>query len=457
MASKVYFMNDRANNIAENTQNKGIQVLRDAGIAQWIKPGDKVGIKVHMGEWGNSHNLRPHWVSSVVDEVKKYGGIPAIVEGSTVPSMAATRWLKKDHLETARHHGFTEETMGCPIEILDGENGFDDYSCPVKHGVLLKNTFAGKGIKKFDKFIVVSHFKGHGMGVFGGALKNVGIGMASPRGKNAVHFVSNKDIGVKSMDLNLDTIAAWNQAPHPNLIDVLVNSCPGNVFEMNGDTLTRDVSKCINCADCFLWNLMGIYKMNPTMMTTWAPAIADSAAGIIQDVGEDNWMFLNYAYDLTPACDCNSFHDRAMIPNIGVFASKDPVAVDMACIEAAEAEVAIPGSVADEYGFSAPNTERFTNCSSMAKQSQWQQINTAVFNGVGSSEYELVYSKVIDPNSPDWQPPMRRNDNCFLSYKDVIASGEWEPGDYAYDPFHPKMPYEELNKKPKGKVTEMDI
>lgn len=122
MASNVFYLNDRAGACEETAQHKAIQVLRDAGLRELIKPGDKVAVKVHFGEWGNSMNLRPRWIGAIVDEIKRCGGLPTVVEtctatyGATMP-----RWTKENHLKLAAMHGFTEETMGCPIEIMDGE------------------------------------------------------------------------------------------------------------------------------------------------------------------------------------------------------------------------------------------------------------------------------------------------------------------------------------------------
>lgn len=456
MASKVYYLNDRAAALQDSIPFKGVKVLRDAGLENMIKPGDKVGIKIHMGEWGNALNLRPHWVSAVADEVKRLGGHPYIAETNvTTFGLDLGRATTKDHLKTVAVHGFTEETMGCPIVICDGEYGMDDVEVPVENGVYMKYAHIGKKFLEFDKIIVVTHFKGHPMGVFGGAMKNVGIGMASARGKYAVHNMTHPDFGMKTWEINQEVVKSYSAMPAgTSPADMAVESCPAEAFSYEDGILTRDKSKCHQCGFCMAYLFYGLFQMPAELVPSWPAGIVDAATGFINAVGKENMIFLNYAMDITPQCDCGQCHDRTLVPNLGVFASKDPVALDMACIEAAEATQANPGSVADEYGFGEPNTERFTNCSSMAKISQWAQINSAVYNGLGSSEYVLVKSKT-EP-CVDFKFPRYKDATYQAVHKDVYKNISADPGDYTYGPL-PRLDLALQSVKPTGKVDEIDI
>jgi uncharacterized Fe-S center protein len=212
MASNVYYLNDRAGFISESIPFKAVKLCRDAGIESWIQKGDKVAIKVHMGEYATPFNLRPHWVKAIVDEVKRLGGEPAIVDCSTVvASDYCARAVEVDHLKVASDHGFNMETMGCPIVIADGAYGFDDVEVEVPNGVLMKHTYIGKKLLDFDKCIVVTHFKGHSQGVYGGAIKNIGIGMGSKHGKIATHSYCNQKIGIPACKVDkAKAIAASN-------------------------------------------------------------------------------------------------------------------------------------------------------------------------------------------------------------------------------------------------------
>ncbi len=455
MSSKVYFMDDHAGSTSESTPFKAVKVLRDAGLETVFKKGDKVGIKVHFGEFGNSLNLRPHWVSAIVEEVKRLGGEPVVFDCNTAPlGFNASRSIKSDHLRTAAVHGFTEETMGCPVWICDGEYGEDEVEVKVPHGVYLKNTYMGKQILEFDAIVVVTHFKGHPMGVFGGSLKNVGIGMGSPKGKLATHFVLHPTLGLKSWTINQDAAKQAAGAAHPNLIDNMVASCPQEAFEWKNETFNFMPEKCKLCGHCMAFMLTGVFNLHPDLISSWAPAIVDAAAGYINAIGKDKMIYLNYAFDISPWCDCCAFHDRALIPNIGVFASKDPVAVDMASVEATEAVAANPGSTADQFGFSEPNTERFTNCSSMAKKSQWAQLNAGVYNGIGSTDYVLVKSEPA-PEGEFWFPPYTPVNIFPVVHKETFKKVDNTVGEFFYET--PNVSEEKLSIKPSGKIEEITI
>lgn len=454
---KVYHLNDRAGSPADSIPFKGVQVLRDAGLADLIKPGDKVAIKTHLGEWGNALNLRPQWIGAIVNEVKRLGGQPSVVETCVaVYGENVSRCTKENYLRVAASHGFTEETMGCPIVICDGDYGLDDVKVEVKNGVYLKYAYIAKDLLDFDKVIVVSHFKGHAMGVFGGAMKNVSIGMASARGKYAIHNITHPEMGIKTWQINQDAIKQFMQYPRPNMVDRVAENCPYDAFSIEGDMLLRDNDKCGECGYCFGSLFMGIFQFPPELMPSWPAGISDAACAFIDAIGREKMIFLNYAMDITPGCDCQNFHDRPLTPNLGVYASKDPVAVDMACIEAAEDVTALPNSAADEYGFGEPNTERFTNCSSVAKVSQWAQLNAAVYNGMGDTEYVLVNSKT--QMCDDFLMPPFTTDKPFTHLaKDAYASISMNAGDYAHPGKLPRLPMDEQAMKPKGKVKEISI
>ncbi len=159
MASEVFFMNDRAAALQESIKFKAVKVFRDAGLGELFVPGDWVGIKIHMGEHGCSLSLRPQYVRSIVEEIKRLGGKPVVVDCTTICfNEYSSRATKEDMLKTAARHGMTEETLTCPIWICDGDYGFDDVKVDVPHGTYLKHTYMGKKLLDLDAMIVLTHF-----------------------------------------------------------------------------------------------------------------------------------------------------------------------------------------------------------------------------------------------------------------------------------------------------------
>jgi uncharacterized Fe-S center protein len=459
MASEVFFMNDRASNgVQDSLTFKAVKVFRDAGLGELFKPGDTVGIKTHFGEYGVSLNLRPHYVRSIVDEVKRLGGKPVAVECTTMPySEFASRSTATEMLKTAARHGFTVETLGCPIWVCDGEYGVDDVKVDVPHGVFMKYSYMGRRLQELDAMIVVSHFKGHPNGVIGGAIKNVGIGCASKRGKIMTHAVNHPLYGCLQWSINQQAAATAAQGEYPTLLDRVLMSCPYDAMSYVDGVFAIDHQKCTQCAACYGPVQNTGILVPPQEYLVQAPImIPDGCSAYVNAIGKDKVGYVSYAVDISPWCDCCNYSDRPLVPNIGVFASKDPVAIDMACTEMSEQSVVEPGSKADEFGFSEPGTERFTNCSGIAKLSQWIQINAAVFNGLGTSEYELVTSEPGE-EFEFWMSPYTPANPWGSVHKEAMQAlrDKWLVEPYTHDLI--QMPYVEMTLKPRGKVAERDL
>ncbi|MGD9568811.1 MAG: DUF362 domain-containing protein, partial [Sedimentibacter sp.] len=274
-------------------------------------------------------------------------------------------------------------------------------------------------------------------------------------GKISTHYLNHPIYGIQNMIVNQDAAKQANQGPSPTIVERAIKGCPFDAFEWKDDTFIFHRDKCGKCAGCFSTALFGgLLETKPEITAAWAPTIADAAAGYINAIGKDKFMFLNYAMDITPWCDCANWHDRALVPNLGIFASKDPVAIDLACIEKAEETVAMPGSKADEFGFGDVGTERFTNVSSMAKVSQWAQCNAGEYNGIGSTEYVLIESEPGE-ETDFWFPPYTPDNIFGFVNKEALSKGDYEPGNYFYD--LPNLSLSELHIKPKGKVDEISI
>lgn len=311
--SEVLFASLRSES-AERSFLRKIKILASKLIKE-IKNGDLVAIKVHFGELGNHAFLRPVFVRQIVELVKEMGGKPFLTDTNTL--YRGSRSNAIDHLNTAIYNGFSYASMGCPIVIADGIRGqyFYEIEVNLKH---FKKVKIGGAIIDSDYLVVLTHFKGHMSAGFGGSIKNVAMGCASRAGKQQQHadfkppFIIEKCIGCgKCRD-----------------------HCPENAISIINKKASFDYSKCIGCGECVTVCPTGAIK------TSWGSSselleekMVEYAYGV-KKFFEDRISFLNFVMDVSPDCDCVPWHDENIIPDIGLFGSKDIVSIDQASFDA---------------------------------------------------------------------------------------------------------------------------
>lgn len=445
MRSKVYFMDDRYTGLTSSIPSKAAQLFDHAELDECFEPGDSVAIKCHMGEWHNSAYLRPILVRVIVDKVKEYGGVPFVTDTTTAPYYYyGARSTAQFHLETAAANGFTPQSMDCPVIIADGSYGTEDVAVEIPDGLLLKEAYLAKGIANADAMIVVSHFKGHRSGVYGGSLKNVAIGCSSKRGKITVHLTNHPVVGWQQYEFQGENCIG-KECPDATLCN---NICPVGALRVTEDCMEWDKDRCIGCFghqkpffSCELWDR----EKYETLRTWFLISMGDAATGYLRYMGKENIGFLTYALDITPACDCSPGSDRPVIPNLGVLASKDMVAVDVAALDMSVKAPGIPGSLAEESNVMEEGSEKFTGIIGM---SQWVSVNTASRLGAGSKDYELVLPPVSDDEAAFSHPLFspERPSGYYLA-KGIKKFGSWHPPDgYKYNQ-EPSVPYEELTER----------
>lgn len=445
MASKVYFMDDRYSGLTSSLPAKAQQLFDHAGLGECFEAGDSVAIKCHMGEWYNTGYLRPILVRVIVDKVKEHGGIPFVTDTTTAPySLYGSRSQEQFYLETAAANGFTTESMGCPVIIADGAYGTEDVRVDIPDGILLKEGHLGRAIADADAMIVVSHFKGHGSGVYGGSIKNVAIGCSSKRGKLNVHLTTHPDVGMKYWSFQGENCIG-EECPDATACN---NLCPVGAIRIVGDHMEWDQDACIGCFGhqrpffrCETWGKEKSQECGKWFLI----AMGDAATGYLRQMGPENVGFLTYAVDITPYCDCAHGADRPVIPNLGVFASRDMVAVDVAALDMADKAPGIPGSRAEDKEAMEPGVEKFTT---IIGNSQWVTANACARLGSGSTDYELVAPPVSDDEAKfvyhRFSP--ERPSGYYLA-KGIEKFGTWLPlGGFKYNS-EPSVPYDELTKR----------
>lgn len=413
----VYYMDDRSINIQTSLAAKAQQLFDHAQLHDCFKEGNRVGVKVHMGEWFCTGYLRPILVRAIVDKLKKVGAEPFVTDCTVMPyTPYSARTTAEDYLECAAANGFTRETMGCPILIADGPSGLDDVRVELPDGILLREAYLGKGIAEADALIVVSHFKGHGWGVYGGSIKNVGIGCSSKRGKFCAHLAGHPVYGPAKWPFHGENCKGRQLCP---MWEMCSNMCPADAIRVLDDRMEWNPAKCIGCLahtrsayDCGVWDIPKGWVEHTNI------AMADAAAAYVRYLGKEHVGFLTYAIDITPSCDCAHQSDRAIIPNLGVFASKDLVAIDRAILDMSMKSVGVPGSASEEKGAMDRGVEKFTAVCTRVGASQWLQTNVCERLGVGTKNYELIPAAASAEDEKFWFPrfsPRKTNTHYLRS------------------------------------------
>ncbi len=452
--SKVYYFGPRG---PTSYVGKGQTLFEEAKLNECFNSGDRVAIKIHCGEWNNTGYLRPNIVAGIVEKVKEWGGDPFVTDTTTLLyNPVAGRTTAQDEYKTAARNGFTEEALGCPFIVADGDAGLDDVKVRVD-GNLLKHTYIAAAIANADAMITLTHFKGHPQSVYGGAIKNLGIGCCSKRGKIATHLLTHPRLGVNHTESSSKAFefhpekCTGKECPSYNRC---VENCPTGAFQIleNPPYAQKDDEKCVGCAACWSRTGCGVLTRPANIENYFPAAVADSAKGVLKVLGEERVGFISYAIDISPWCDCITHTDTWMLPNLGVFASKDIVAIDKACLDEADKVPAIQGSMAfDEDVRDEPwlaGHEHFTYVSCKHRWPevpQWAQVNAAANLGLGLLEYELV--GVTPRPADEYAMPELREHTAAFRIRNKFEKQSPKPDPDCYQE-KIRITIKELTKKP---------
>ncbi|WP_287447839.1 DUF362 domain-containing protein [Sellimonas sp.] len=369
--SKVYFSNLRALP-GTSLPEKLKKLIRRAGIGDIDFDKKMTAIKIHFGEPGNLSFLRPNWAKAVADVVKELGGKPFLTDCNTL--YVGRRKDALEHLESALENGFSPFSTGCQIIIGDGLKGTDETYVPVKDGELVKEAKIGTAIMDADIFISLNHFKGHEATGFGGALKNIGMGCGSRAGKMEMHN-SGKPTVDQERCVGCRTCSK--------------NCAHGAISFDEHRKASINHTKCVGCGRCLgSCNFDAIYNENSSAVKELDMKIAEYSKAVLD--GRPNFH-INLVIDISPYCDCHGENDVPILPDIGMFASFDPVALDQACVDACNAQKPMPGSLLDdrmhEEGF-CDHHDHFVNTT---PDSGWEYcLEHAEKIGLGTRQYELI-------------------------------------------------------------------
>lgn len=315
--STVWYVPMRTQRKKSLIQRVGIALER-SGLAAVINEGDKVAIKVHFGEQGNTAFVSPIYVREVVRLVKEAGGKPFLTDANTLYS--GMRDNAVDHLECAIHNGFSYATVEAPLIIADGLDSRDGVDIPLEGMKHFDSVRIGSAAVHADAMIVISHVKGHGEAGFGGAFKNIGMGLGTRSAKQRMH---------SDVKPHVDQSKCTS-------CKRCINWCPVHCIETDSNHKGRAFicqDDCIGCGECVAACAYGAIKINwENDPADFQEKIVEHAFGALKGK-EDKTIYLNFLMNITPECDCWSFSDAAIVPDIGVLASRDIVAIEQASFD----------------------------------------------------------------------------------------------------------------------------
>lgn len=364
--SKVYFTDLRAKP-GLNLLDKLQRLVKKAGIEEIDFSNKFVAIKIHFGEPGNLAYIRPNYAAKMVKIIKNLGGIPFLTDSNTL--YTGRRANAIDHLNTAYENGFNPMTVGCNIIIADGLKGteYREIEINSKH---CKTAKIGSAIADADIIISMNHFKGHEMTGFGGALKNLGMGSGARGGKLEMHSASQPKINKK----NCKSCAQC------------IKNCSQEAISFDENKKADiDYNKCIGCGQC-----VAVCQFNSAQVVwnesadTANEKIAEYAYAVIKDKAN---FHINFIMNVSPDCDCFNSNDLAIVPDIGIAASFDPIALDKASVNLVNKAPIIKGSILEDKGYHE-GEDKFNHIHS---NTNWEVgLKHGEEIGIGTENYELV-------------------------------------------------------------------
>ena len=379
----------------------------DVKLTDWIEKDEIVAIKTHFGSRNQTRHLRSMYIRKVVDLVRAAGGIPWVLEGVGLGWDSGNPELTMSNgpgfISLANRHGFSTGAMNAPVVMGDGIVGTEVFHVRNDKGKYIKNVAMAMGLRTADKVIIVSRFKGHDGAGFGGALKQLGIGCVGNEGKGGAHWGGGENIYVK----NPENCTGCGKC---------LRICPYGCLSLDeNNKIVLDSTNCIACTMCISKCHHGkdLEKERVFAAKRRIPSVEqvermmDNAGGVMKGINPERVRFINIAIDITSHCDCATAGGHILVPDLGIFYSTDPIAIDQACVDQVTKSRGMPKSPA-ETGIDSPSG-RIEPISDAMEPDEPKlglfsifvdpesrpiiaetQLAAAVAQGIGSREYELI-------------------------------------------------------------------
>ena len=375
MAEQVYFTDMRAGT-RENLHTKLERLTEQAGLGSMIGDGELVAIKMHFGEKGGHAYIRPTFVRRIVDQVKELGGKPFLTDSSTL--YPGERKEAVSALTCAIENGFAYAVVNAPLIMSDGLRGHSSHRVAVA-GELLSEVDIGLEIIEADALIVLSHFKCHELTGFGGTIKNLAMGCSGREGKLEQH----------------STVAPSISEQDCTTCGVCLKACAHHAIDLSSGKAVLDENRCVGCGRCITvcepqairiqWNEESALVMKK---------MAEYSLGAISGK-EKKRLYVNFITQVSPSCDCYGHSDAPIVPDIGILAATDPVALDQACADLVNQSRGLPDTAMTTAH--EPGCDKFRG---VYPKIDWEvQLEHGEKVGLGQREYELVK---LEPQQEKW-------------------------------------------------------
>jgi uncharacterized Fe-S center protein len=354
MKSTVYFAVVKDADVIQGVNDQLKKLLEKSKVLDVIGKKDKVGMKMHFGEAGNTGYVRPAHVRVICDAVKRKGAVVTLADANTL--YRGRRLIAEDHLALAHEHGFTKKAVGTDVVIPDDKKEADITAVQINQKHIQTAKIARLFIDS-DAIVSIVHFKGHGLTSFGGAIKNIGMGCATRKGKLAQHcdaapiFYMGRCKGCGECEL----------------------VCPVEAITIEDEKAVMDRSKCIGCASCVAACPNMAISIDFKAGNAVQEKMAEYALAVLGNK-KGKACFLNFALRISQECDCWSGKNPRIAADVGIFASLDPVSIDKASFDLVN-----QASGADIFKKAHP------------KEDGMIQLRHAQAIGLGSMEYDLIH------------------------------------------------------------------
>lgn len=362
--SKVFFGSAQARELKWQSTLPGKLdiILEKLDIAAKLKD-KRVCVKMHLGGNVGYTTVHPVFVRRVVSFIKAAGGRPFVTDNNRAALSAC-------------HRGYTQEVIGCPILPVAGANDTHYYTRSVSYKNLTELHIAGE-MWDADYLVCLAHAKGHGNSGFGGCIKNIALGSAVAKSRNCMHMVQHAE-------------TYWDAEKCTHYTDgcsLCVEACKLKAMRFADDnTLHVGYHECNFCYECNELCPKGALSIREVIAQDFQEVMALATEAVLSSFPDGNSVFINLATNITPLCDCLGFTTPSLVPDIGIFASKDIVAVDKATLDSIDYKNLIPGSVPAWLVMRELDGHLFKK---IHGKDPYIQVYACERRGLGSSKYEI--------------------------------------------------------------------